>query len=84
MLRNVREVNRVAMDIVKNEKSLSVLLDKLYELEKSLKGYIVIILEGFDLGFEKEYHNNDYLWICNTNTDREIITDVTNILNTKD
>lgn len=84
MLRNVREVNRVAMDIVNNEKSLSVMLDKLYELEKSLSDYIVIILDGFDIGYSPKYYERDYLVVCNTTTDKEIITDVTDLMNSKD
>lgn len=84
MLRNVREVNRVAMDIIKNEKNLIVVLDKLYELEKSLKNFVVIVLDGFDLGYsDSEHCENDYLWIYNANTEKEIITDVTDLMNSK-
>ena len=84
MLRNVREVKRVAMDIIKNEKSLRVILDKLYELEKSLKDFVVIVLDGYDLGLDVEQYENDYLFIFNVNTEKEVITDVTNILNSKE
>lgn len=85
MLRNVREVNKCAMDIIKNEKNLVVTLDKLYELEKSLNGFIVIVLDGFDLGyFDSERCENDYLWIHNIHTEKEIITDVTDLMNSKE
>lgn len=85
MLRNVREVNRVAMDIIKNETKLDTVLNKLYELEKSLKGFIVIVLDGFDLGYtDIERTENDYLWIFNVNTEKEIITDVTDLMNSKE
>lgn len=84
MLRNVREVNKCAMDIIKNEKNLIVVLDKLYELEKSLKNFVVIVLDGFDLGYsDSERCENDYLWIFNVNTEKEIITDVTDLMNSK-
>lgn len=85
MLRNVREVNKYAMDIIKNEKSLTVLLDKLYELEKSLNGFTVIVLNGFDLGYtDIKRTNNDYLWIFNVNTEKEMTTDVTDLMNSKE
>lgn len=84
MLRNVREVNKYAMDIIKNEKNLVVVLDKLYELEKSLTGFMVIVLDGYDLGLDVEQYEKDYLYIFNVNTEKEMITDVTDLLNSKE
>jgi hypothetical protein len=84
MLRNVREVNKCAMDIIKNEKSLRVILDKLYELEKSLKDFTVIVLDGYDLGLDVEQYEKDYLFIFNVNTEKEMITDVTDLMNSKE
>ena len=84
MLRTLREVNRVAMDIIKNETNLVTTLDKLFELEKSLNGFTVIVLNGYDLGLDVEQYENDYLFIFNVNTEKEIITDVTDLMNSKD
>jgi hypothetical protein len=84
MLRNVREVNKCAMDIIKNEKSLRVILDKLYELEKSLKDFTVIVLDGYDLGLDVEQYENDYLYVFNVKTEKEMITDVTDLMNSKE
>jgi hypothetical protein len=84
MLRNVREVNKCAMDIIKNEKSLRVILDKLYELEKSLKDFTAIVLDGYDLGLDVEQYEKDYLFIFNVNTEKEMITDVTDLMSSKE
>lgn len=84
MLRTLREVNRVAMDIIKNETNLVTTLDKLYELEKSLKDFTVIVLDGYDLGLDVEQYENDYLFIFNVKTEKEIITDVTDLMNSKE
>lgn len=84
MLRTLREVNRVAMDIIKNEKNLVTTLDKLFELEKSLNGFMVIVLDGYDLGLDVEQYENDYLYVFNVKTEKEIITDVTDLMNSKE
>jgi hypothetical protein len=84
MLRNVREVNKCAMDIIKNEKNLVTTLDKLFKLEKSLNGFMVIVLDGYDLGLDVEQYENDYLYVFNVKTEKEMITDVTDLMNSKE
>lgn len=84
MLRNVREVNKCAMDIIKNETNLVTTLDKLFELEKSLNGFMVIVLDGYDLGLDVEQYENDYLYVFNVKTEKEIVTDVTDLMNSKE
>ena len=84
MLRNVKEVNKCAMDIIKNETNLVTTLDKLFELEKSLNGFMVIVLDGYDLGLDVEQYENDYLYVFNVKTEKEMITDVTDLMNSKE
>ena len=80
---SIAKVRKAVNEILKNATDFGRLLDEIRELEDRSGHFIVMLMSGDDIG---EGYDDErwYIWIENIRTEKEIIFDVNDIINSLD